>query len=475
MTADEPHPPAADEPQPPAADEPQPSALSRGRRTAVRALFAVATLLGILAVFAVWANRQALDEDNWASTSSSLLSDPAIKTQVASFLVDQVYANVDVNGEVRRALPPRLAPLAGPAANGVRTLAERSTRQLLGRPRVQQAWEEANRLTARQFINIAEGKSGAITASGNAVILDLRPVLETLIVRLGLPRSLAQKVPPSAGKIKILESSQVSTLQDGVRVLRGLAVVLPLLAVALFALAVFLARGQRRRELAFVGVAFIFIGTVVLIARHLIGRLVVDALATTDAVRPATEAAWSIGTSTLRDVAGATIVVGVPLVAAAWLAGPTRPAVGVRRVLAPWLRERPGVAYGVVTALVLLVIAWGPIPATQQVVPVIILIALVVLGMVELRRQTAREFPDADFGETGAALRRQARRLRPGAEGVRPRGTADAAGEPAPAAADGGRLERLERLTALHDAGALTDDEFASEKSLVLAGDAEAR
>jgi hypothetical protein len=31
---------------------------------------------------------------------------------------------VDVTGELRAALPPRAQPLAGPAANGLRTLAE---------------------------------------------------------------------------------------------------------------------------------------------------------------------------------------------------------------------------------------------------------------------------------------------------------------------------------------------------------------
>jgi hypothetical protein len=38
--------------------------------------------------------------------------------------------------------------------------------------------------------------------------------------------------------------------------------------------------------------------------------------------------------------------------------------------------------------------------------------------------------------------------------------------------AEQGRLEHLERLARLHDTGALTDDEYAAEKTVVLANGA---
>ena len=129
----------------------------------------------------MWANRQALNADNWASTSSQLLDDPVIRTQVAGFVVDEVYANVDVQGEVARALPPRFRPLAGPATGALRNVAEPTTKKALGRPRVQKAWKEANRLTAQQFINVAEGKSRAVTARATRSILDLRVIVLDIV------------------------------------------------------------------------------------------------------------------------------------------------------------------------------------------------------------------------------------------------------------------------------------------------------
>jgi hypothetical protein len=75
-----------------------------------------------------------------------------------------------------------------------------------------------------------------------------------------------------------------------------------------------------------------------------------------------------------------------------------------------------------------------------------------------LRRQTAREFPDARAGDGSAALRGWFRtHLSRG-------GTAPAT---APAT-NGDVVAELERLAALHDHGALTDDEFSSQKAALI-------
>ncbi|MDX6700553.1 MAG: hypothetical protein QOF26_779, partial [Baekduia sp.] len=418
------------------------------------ALLCGATVLAAVAIFAVWANRQVLDADNWADTSSAMLDNSAIRTQVSGYLVDEVYANVDVSGEISRALPRRLKPLAGPATSGLRDLAQRTTYTALGRPRIQEAWKQANRITAQQFINIAEGNSKLVTSQGNAVILDLRSLVVDLVARLGLPRSLSDKIPPGAGHITIMSSSDVGTIKNGVSWLKGLAAVLPALAIAMLALAIYLARGRRRETLLVAGLDLIAAGLFVLVARSIAGGYVVDRLTSTAAVRPAADAAWSIGTRILHDVAQATVVIGIPAVAAAWVAGPYRPAVALRRAAAPTLRERPALANSLVAVALLIVIAWAPIPATRMPLPVLLMIVLAFAALAALRRQVATEFPEAQPGSArGAATRAlhavQAARRRP-----------EPAREP---------LEQLERLASLHDHGVLSADEFAEQKTVVLA------
>jgi hypothetical protein len=428
----------------------------------VLAIVVAASVLAFFAVFAVWANRQALNTDNWTETSSELLENEAIRTQIAVFLVDQLYANVDVEARIRAALPPRAQGLAGPLAGGVRNFAERAARELLGRPRPQKLWEEANRRAHTRLLQIVEGGGDVVSTEGGDVTLDLGALLGQTQQRVGVGGRLQEKVPPEAGELTIMRSDQLDLAQDVVDLIKGLAVVLVILALGLFALAVYLAAGWRREALRASGIAFVVVGATVLVARSLAETVVVDALTTTESVRPAAEAAWSIGTTLLRDAAVALIGYGVVIVAAAWLAGGTAWATSMRRALAPYLRE-PAIAYGTAAALLLLVLLWGPTPAWRQVIPVLLMIALVLLGVEALRRQTAREYPNASREE---AARRRRERWSGWVASVRGRAPTGAK------ASTGGdpRLEELERLGRLRETGVLDGAEFEREKQRLLAG-----
>jgi Short C-terminal domain len=182
---------------------------------------------------------------------------------------------------------------------------------------------------------------------------------------------------------------------------------------------------------------------------------------------PAAEAAWSIATEMLSDVAQAAIVMGIPVVIAAWLAGPARPAVAIRRALAPWLRTRPVLAYAALAVGILLVIWWEPIPATRMVLPVLLMIALSFAGLEVLRRQVAEEFPEVTAGEVGHSVRASWQRAVHAVSSARQGNGAAAAEPPAPPVPPVrfSRIDQLERLTALRDRGALTEEEFAAEKA----------
>jgi hypothetical protein len=356
----------------------------------------VATVLGIVAIFAVWANRQLLDTGYWTTTNAKLIESPPIREAVSGYLTEQLYTNVDVAGELGKELPSELKPLAAPAAGALKDVVQKGINLLLERPRVQELWRKANQVTHAEFVRLIENKGRVVKLpGGGAVVLDLRPMLGEVAEKVGAPAGLSSKIPPNVAQLRIVTSKQLGTMQNAVNLLRSLAVVLPLLVVAMFALAVYLARGRRRQTLIAVGAAFIGAGLVVVVVRGIIGTKVVNSLATTEAVRPAAQAAWSIGTSVLADVAWSTVLIGIPIILAGLLAGPTRSATTLRRLMAPYLRDRPDIAFGTVALLLLLLFAWGPIAATRTLTGILIIIVLAMFGAEMLRRQTAREFPDA--------------------------------------------------------------------------------
>ncbi|MFN8173865.1 MAG: SHOCT domain-containing protein [Solirubrobacteraceae bacterium] len=454
---------------------PPPAAAAQAGRLWPTVCIVLASVLLFLWSFATWTNRQLLNTDNWVTTSGRLLENKDVRDALGPYLVDQLYQQVDVAAELQGVLPTDLRPLAGPAAGGLRQLAEQVADKALANTQVQSFWQGANRAAHEQLLKILEGGSGNISTRNGEVTLDLRGIVAQIASRIGLPADLAQKIPAGAAQLTVLRSNDLKTAQDGAEVLKGLNWVLSILAIGLYVLAVFLARGRRRRTVMAIGLTFALVGVLVLIARSFAGNVVVDDLVTNDSVLPAAHAVWSIGTSLLSEIAVATIFFGFLLMAGGWLGGPMRPAVAVRRMLAPPLREYPAASMVAALLVALAILVWHPFNFGRSLISALVLLAVTVIGVLALRRQTAAEFPSASTAELGARTRAAGERvwqtLRGGGSAVRGRvssAIAERGGAGSGAAASGDRLARLERLVALRDAGALTDEEFAAEKAALM-------
>ena len=161
--------------------------MSRARRTWVVVILVLATFLGFLSILARWADQQALDTNQWVDTSTELLENEEVRNTLAAYLVDELYANVDVAAELQERLPPELQALAGPAAAGLRDASYTVARRALESPRVQALWEEANRRAHQRFIQIVkdEGTENVSTTGGD-VTIDLRGLLLQVAQQVGL-------------------------------------------------------------------------------------------------------------------------------------------------------------------------------------------------------------------------------------------------------------------------------------------------
>ena len=371
----------------------------RGRRIGVQVLIWGTTVLAIVGIFAVWANRQMFNPDNWANTSTQLLQNKTIRNATANYLVDQLYANVDVAGEIKAKLPKQLQPLAAPAAGALENAAISAAERALANAKVQQVWKQANKAADQTFVHIVDGNQGVIQSSGGVVSLDLSSIITDITNRLGLP-DVSSKLPPNVAHLQILQSNDLKAVQDGGKALKGLALLLTILVPLLYALAIFLARGNRRKALMTVGIAMIAAGVVVLAGRAILVNETVSALVKNEANHDAGTEIVKIATSMLTEIAGAFIIVGIPLILAAWFAGPARLATRGRQAIAPFLREQPRMAFVIAGAIMIVIFIWDPIPATGKPAGIIVFFLLAMLGTEVLRRQTAREFPASDSEST---------------------------------------------------------------------------
>jgi hypothetical protein len=336
-------------------------------------------------------------QDEWVDASSELLANSDVRSALSIALTDALIDGTDLVASLQERLPDQLDPLAAPIAGFIETRAPVAAEQLLSTPRVQALWEEINRRVHTRLVDVLENEGAeAITTEGGDVVLDLQPLVERLADRLGVEVDLV----PGAAQFTIMHSDQLEAAQKTVRVVDALTVFLALVLLALLALALYLARGFRREALRGVGASLLTAGIILLIIRRVAGNAIVDAL-TSAQTESAGGAVWLIATDLLQNVAIALVAYGVMALVGAWLAGPTRLAVWIRRALAPTFREHPLIVYSAVFLAALLALYFGPAGDTRRLFGILILGALVLLGAEALRRQTLHEFPPP--GEPPAA------------------------------------------------------------------------
>lgn len=361
--------------------------LSRKRAIAVWALVILASILLLVSSLTIWVKRQALDTDAWTNASGQMLANDDIRQQLSLYMVDSLFNSSDATARIAQALPPDRSALAPLIAGALRNVSVQAADRMLETPQAQALWEEANRRGHENLLAVLNGEDVRRFQTENGeVVLDLGPLVQRLSSRLGVQAS------PDAGKITILKSGQLKTAQRSLKVIKVLSVFLLLLVLFLYGLAIYLARGHRRRILRATAVSFLLVGVLILVIQRVAGDAVVNSLVKTDAVRPAGNAAWGIGTELLVSLAVALIAYGVVGLFGAWLAGPTRWAVAARQRLAPAFRDQTWLVYGAVAIAFLLIIAWGPTRATREWWGILLLGGLLFFGVAMLHRQTVNEF-----------------------------------------------------------------------------------
>jgi hypothetical protein len=460
--------------------------MSRGRRRSVKALVALGSLLAFLSVFAIWVERQALNTDDWVQTSDKLIQDRTIRAALSDYLVDQLYANVDLEKEFEEKLPGETKEFAGPLAGVVRNVAPSGVEKVLETSTAQSLWEDANRSAHEQLLEVLEDKKEAVSTEEGEVKLQLGSLVTNLADQVGVGSSLAEKLPPDAAQVTILRSDQLKTAQNIAVALKGLAIILSLLTFVAFGLAIYLSGEERWVTVLFCGVGLIAAGFAVIVAREVAGGIVVGQLVDQESIKPAADRAWSISTSLMTSIATTVIVIGVLFAIAGWLASPSTSARSARRYLTPALREYPAYVYAGLAVLVGIYFLSSPTQNLRTFLTTLVVAGLTAFGIHELRRQAQEENPDVTYddllGDTkdkvvgamksgSATIGEQASKLKlpdvrmPEGDGDRGPGGA-AAVDPEDA-----RLERLERLANLHEKGVLTDEELAAEKARLLNAD----
>jgi hypothetical protein len=440
-----------------------PAPIGRRRRVIVWCLLVAASIIAVVSILTTWVNRQMLDNHAWHKASIQIIQEPKVRTAVSTRLVDELYGNVNVQKQLQTKLPTNLKGLAGPASAALREPLEQAIEFLLAQPRFQALFVQASDVAHEKLVNVLENKTGFGIDTGNGVVtLDVSELLRQLGAALGIPSAALDRIPPDAAMIPIMKSDQLSAAQKGVRAVKVLSVWLLVLVLAMYGLALYLARGIRRKTLAHIGWALVIVGLLVLVARRVLGNYVINAIAQPQN-RPPAHQVWLFATAILGQIGLATIFYGVVIILGAMVAGATRPAIAIRRFAAPALNTRPEITWGATILVWLLLILWGGTHALRTWWGIVLVGVLMAAGVVALRTQTLKEFPEAGLEpHEGSMSTRMAASVSGAVHRVHHHEAV--AAEPAGKST----ADELSKLAELRAGGAISEAEYEQAKKIAL-------
>jgi Tfp pilus assembly protein PilV len=229
------------------------------RPVVVTVLLVLVGLLAPLAVVATWAHDEISNTDRYVQTVTPLASDPAVQNAVADRVTTEIFNRLNVtavtqdavNALEQRGLPPRaaasLSALATPLANGVRSFVHEQVLRILQSNAFKDAWIVANRQAHAQMVAVLTGQgSDQVKITNNAVSINLAAIIDAVkkqLVDNGF--QLASRIPTVNAQFTIFESANIAKAQRGFHALEVLARVLPILALILLGVAVFVGRSAR--------------------------------------------------------------------------------------------------------------------------------------------------------------------------------------------------------------------------------------
>jgi len=354
------------------------------RRLAARTLTVIGALLIVVTIFAGYLRWQLFDQKTFETTAEQLIADDTIRNRVADRTTEILLENVNVEQLIADKLPEGQQQLAAPLAASFSVGANRFVEALYARPRFQDLWVTAAGQTQKQFERVLDDDLRLVKTVDGKLVLDLRPIVIEVGDKVAIIGKAATAVGEDKAVIKIVDADKLEAAQDATALFKSIAPWIWVVALACFALAIWLAAGRRRIEIRAIAVGLIVAGFVVLVMRALTGRYLVNDLVPHEEGKPAAQDAWNIITQLLADGAWSAILIGVVFLVGVIIAGPSRIGSRARDLLSPVFEKRLYM-YAILAGFLLLLAWWNPIAQTGRLLYMAVFAGLLVAGAEGLR------------------------------------------------------------------------------------------
>jgi hypothetical protein len=306
----------------------------------------LAALLTTPAGIAFWGQRTLNDGQRYLDTVGPLVDSPQVQEAISTKAIDAIEQQVDIEAILNNAFAgvisdrPRLQQLVGPLSGAVNGLIEREVREFVASDTFADVWARVNTRAQQTLVRVLKGEStGAVSARGDQVVLDVSDVIDQVKARLvarGLTVVQNVPIPETDKQIVLLDAPQLKQARTIYAFANPLARWLIVVVVALY-LAAFLLARRRPRMTVIIGVVLAANALLVAFCLSVGRQLFIDKLAGS-VFGPASSVFYDTLLSYLERGWKVLLWLGLILVVAGWFTGSNRPGTAARSTVSGGLQ-----------------------------------------------------------------------------------------------------------------------------------------
>jgi hypothetical protein len=316
---------------------------ARGTRGVITwVLIVLASLLIPISVLSAWAIRTVTNTDQYVATMAPLARNPVIIDHLARKATNELFQSSTVKDAVTSALPAKAKPIVQPILTEVEAYVYGLAVKVLESQQFGQLWDTLNRHTHDTVVDVLTGKQTSLTSNlgkGGQVVVNVTPILNDIVEQANQRGvTLFNPIKPLLSQdnhlgVTVVSKSQVSKFSRLFNTLVTLGWAVPVTALVLGILGIVIAVDRRRALLRMsVGVGLF---TLALLVGLAYGRTTfLNEAANQHFDRNVAAAVWDTLLRFLKADLRWMLLAAVLVAVAAWVFGPARYAVWIRRLVA---------------------------------------------------------------------------------------------------------------------------------------------
>jgi len=217
------------------------------RRVIPYLLSVLLVLAVLLSSVAVWANKQVTNTNYFVKTVTPLADDPAVQAEVSDRLTTAIVAAVDIDGRLGAYLPGKFDFLAEKTNDAFEKLVLGQIEKLVDSDAFRKLWSGAARLghVAIKQVLTGDGVANTVVAGVLSLQSFIQAVIDALVAR---GATFLEKVSfiGSEYSIELIHPETLHNIRAWVNTLQKSATLLPVFALLLSALIIYMSRNKWR-------------------------------------------------------------------------------------------------------------------------------------------------------------------------------------------------------------------------------------